>query len=241
MVPRRLARATALALTLLAAALLLPALADASNRRISISNYQWSSPEIDIDLNEHVTWFWTGPDTMHSITGDSPNAKQWDSDPGTLPQHRIGDDYQVSFTQPGVYSFQCKIHSLVRGDVTVSNTPGDPESEPDPIPKSNVDLVKPEMRAITLAPKFGRNGSSMKYSIAERGNLDVEYYRYSSKDQKQFAGYAKYKSYVGYNRARIGVRKPHFKPKAGRYLIKMRVTDESNNTSKVKKRRFRVF
>ena len=96
---------------------MLPAAADAANRRISISNYQWSDDDLHLDLGEHVTWYWTGPDTMHSITGQPPNATQWDSDPGTLPQHNIGDDYQLSFDQPGIYHFQCKIHSLVAGTV----------------------------------------------------------------------------------------------------------------------------
>ena len=91
-----------------------------------------------------MTWYWTGPDLMHSITGQPPNATQWDSDPGTLPQHSIGDDYQITFDKPGVYRFQCKIHSLVRGTVTVSDTPGNPEAEPDPVPKSNVDQRRAE-------------------------------------------------------------------------------------------------
>ena len=81
----------------------------------------------------------------------------------------------------------------------------------------------------------------MKYSLNERGKLDAEYYRLSRKGKKRFAGYATYKSYVGYNRARIGARKPHFKPKSGRYLVELRVTDKSNNTSKAKKRHFRIW
>ncbi len=82
--------ALALAVVLLAATLL-PAAADAANRRISISDYRWSSPDIHIDLGEHVTWYWVGPDTMHSVTGDSPNSLQFDSDPQTgQPNHDIG-------------------------------------------------------------------------------------------------------------------------------------------------------
>ena len=241
MVPRQLTRPLALALVLLATALLLPALADAANRRISISDYHWSDDDVKLDLGEHVTWYWTGPDTMHSITGQPPNATQWDSDPGTLPQHDIGDNFQLSFDKPGVYRFQCKIHSLVRGTVTVSDTPGNPDAEPDPVPKSNVDTKPPKMRNLSLPAKFGPRGAPLKYSLNERGKLDAEYYRLSRKGKKRFAGYATYKSYVGYNRARIGKRKPHFKPKPGRYLVELRVTDESNNSSKAKKRHFRIW
>ena len=235
-------RRAGLALVLLTAALLaLPAVADAANRRIAISDYQWSDDALHIDRGEHVTWYWTGPDTMHSVTGEPPNAGQWDSDPGSLPQHNIGDTYQLTFDQPGEYEFQCKIHSLVRGTVTVSNSPGDPESEPDPVPKSNVDLKAPKMRGVELARKFGPSGSPLRYSLNEGGKLAVEYFRLNRKGKERFAGYATYKAYVGYNRARVGERKPHFAPKSGRYVAKFRVTDNSNNTSKAKQRSFRIW
>ena len=235
-------RRAGLGLAILATLLLtLPAVADAANRRIAISNYLWSDDQLNLDLGEHVTWYWTGPDTMHSVTGQPPNAGQWDSDPGSLPQHNIGDTYQLTFDQPGEYEFQCKIHSLVRGTVTVSNSPGDPESEPDPIPKSNVDLTPPKMRNLELARKFGRSGSPLRYSLNESGKLDVEYYRVSRKGKERFAGWATYKSYVGYNRARIGKRKPNFKPKSGRYIAEFRVIDGSRNKSKAKRRSFRIW
>jgi len=240
LVPRRLTGLTALAL-ILTALLLAPVVADAANRRISISDYHWSDPDIHIDLGEHVTWYWTGPDTMHSVTGQPPNATQWDSDPGTLPQHNVGDDYEINFDKPGVYEFQCKIHSLVRGTVTVSNTPGDPETEPDPVPKSNVDLTPPRMRHVSVPAKVGKRGGPLTYTMNERGKLDVEYYRLSRKGRARFAGYATYKAHVGYNNARIGARKPHFKPKSGRYEIQLRASDQSRNTAKVKKRRFRIW
>jgi plastocyanin len=234
-------RRVGLGVVLLATLLLvLPAAADAANRRISISDYQWSDDALQIDLGEHVTWYWTGPDTMHSVTGQPPNATQWDSDPGTLPQHNIGDHFEIDFDKPGTYSFQCKIHSLVRGTVTVSNKPGDPDAEPDPVPKSNVDLKKPVLRDARIAPKFGPRGAPLQYSLNEPAKLDVEYYRYRGKGKPKFAGYATYKSHVGYNRARVK-RKPHFKPKSGRYMVELRATDEAHNTSKVKRLRFRIW
>lgn len=241
MVRRQLTRALALALAAATVLALLPALADAANRRIAISNYQWSDDDIHIDLGEHVTWYWTGPDTIHSVTGQPPNATKWDSDPGTLPRHLVGDKYEVTFDQPGTYSFHCKIHSLVRGTVTVSDTPGDPDSEPDPVPKSNVDLKAPKMRNVSLPRKFGKSGAPLRYSLGEPGKLEVEYYRISRKGKKRFAGYATYKAYVGYNRARIGKRKPNFVPKRGRYVAEFRVTDQANNTSKPKRRSFRIW
>jgi plastocyanin len=91
-----------------AGALLLPAGAAAQNTRVTISNYEWSIKEVHINLDEKVDWEWIGPDLMHSVTGVSPNAVQWDSDPGTgAPMHQAGDEYIIQFTEPGEYLFQC--------------------------------------------------------------------------------------------------------------------------------------
>ena len=110
----------------MALALAAPALG--ANRRIAIGHYQWSDPEIHLDLGEHVTWYWVGPDTMHSVTGTSPNDLGLDSDPGNdQPRHNVGSSFQLSFNTPGTYTFQCKLHSAVHGEVIVSSTPGRPE------------------------------------------------------------------------------------------------------------------
>ena len=54
--------------------LALPATAGATNQRVAISNYQWSIPDVQIDLGENVTWYWTGPDVVHSVTGEPPKC-----------------------------------------------------------------------------------------------------------------------------------------------------------------------
>ena len=107
--------------------------ADAANRRVAISNYQWSDRALELDLGEHVTWYWVGPDTMHSVTGDSPNARGIDSDTGIdLPEHHDRRQLPASFDAAGTYKLVCKLHSTVRGTVTVSDTPGDPASRARP-------------------------------------------------------------------------------------------------------------
>ena len=63
--------------------------ASATNTRVSIANYAWSNPQVQINLGEKVTWDWLGPDLAHSITGISANDLQWDSDPGkSVPMHQ---------------------------------------------------------------------------------------------------------------------------------------------------------
>lgn len=238
MVSRHLAIRGAVA-ALLALALL-PASASGANRRISISDYRWSDPDIQIDLGEHVTWYWTGPDTMHSVTGSSANAAGLDSDPQTgQPNHDIGDSFKLDFNQPGVYQFHCKLHSTVKGTITVSPVPGDPAGEPDPVPKSNVDLRPPRLREVRLGSRrFGRRGTSMKFSLGERAKLDADFYRYDADGRRHFAGYASWKGHVGFNGVRFGARREHFRPRPGRYLAVLRATDGAQNTADPRRLRF---
>lgn len=226
------------------AALLVPSAASADNRRISISNYAWSEMEFTIDRNEHVSWYWIGPDTMHSITGDSPDSEGIDSDPQVnQPQHRIGDTFRVDFNKPGTYSFRCKLHSTVRGTVTVSSTPGDPVTEPDPIPRSQVDLEAPNLRDLRLGSStVRRRGTSMRYSINERARIEIEYLRDKRRGGRRFAGYARYKGgHIGANGLRFGIERTNFPARPGRYLAKVRAIDKAANATRPFKLRFRII
>jgi plastocyanin len=226
-----------------ALALIWASAAQATNQRVAISNYQWSIPDLHIDMGEHVTWYWTGPDVVHSVTGDAPNDASIDSDPGNpLPDHPVGDSFAVDFPVPGVYPFRCKLHPSVRGTVTVSDKPGDPEGEPaQPVPKNNVDTKAPEIRQISLDPKtFRGRGEQLHFSISEPSKLDGEYYRIDRNGRRSFAGWDKWKAYVGLNEIRFGRRGKHFKAQPGRYVADLRATDYENNTSRPRTVHFRI-
>jgi plastocyanin len=237
-----ISRALRLALAATFVLALLPALADGANRRISISDYQWSDEDVQIDLGEHVTWYWTGPDTMHSVTGDSPNAAGLDSDPGnSQPNHKIGDSFKLDFNQPGTYRFRCKLHSTVRGTITVSPTPGNPSAEPDPVPRTNVDLKAPKMSDIRLAKQtFRRKGTRLRFGVGESGRISADFYRYDRDGKRRFAGYAIWNATVGFNTVPFGDRRKHFRPRPGRYVAELSATDRSANTSRTHRVRFRI-
>jgi plastocyanin len=235
-------RATAsIAAALLAALFLAPA-ASADNRRVAISDYTWTDTNIQIDLGEHVTWYWVGPDLMHSVTGQPPNATAIDSDPQTnQPQHELGDSFQASFDQPGTYLLQCKLHSTVRGTVTVSPTPGDPSFEPDPIPPIRVDRTPPRLRELALRNStFGRRGTSLSFSLGERSRVSVEYHRYDSAGKRRFAGFRTFKGHIGLNHAQFGKGSKNFRPRPGRYQAVIQATDGANNTSSERRLRFTI-
>ncbi|HEX4610302.1 MAG TPA: cupredoxin domain-containing protein [Urbifossiella sp.] len=225
----------AVALLAAAGALVLPAGAAAQNTRVTISNYEWSIKEVHINLDEKVDWEWIGPDLMHSVTGVSPNALQWDSDPGSeVPMHEAGDEYIIQFTQPGEYQFQCKMHPFVRGKVIVSDIPGEPDGSFGPKPALKVNLKPPTLGEVKLKkPSFkGTKGTLMHASISEGGTLDAEYYRLDSKGHRVYNGYHEWGTYIGINRFQLAARWKHFKARPGRYVVILRATDEANNTSK---------
>ena len=218
--------------------------AKAANTRVSISNFAWSSPRVEIDLNEKVTWDWIGPDLAHSVTGVSANALGWDSDPTTdAPSHQLGDSFTLQFPQPGAYLFQCKLHTAVRGEVVVSEVPGDPSSDPGPQAPLNLDVKRPTLGAVSVKRQqlHGRGGTPAAAQISERGTLEAEYYRLRPKGGRKFNGYAEWKAFIGINRFSLGAHSKHFKARPGRYLAVLRATDLAANTSKPVRKRFSIL
>jgi plastocyanin len=239
--------AAATAAVALSVALAVPAHAD--NTRISISDFQWSK-NAEIDLGESVTWDWIGPDTLHSVTGQPPNATQWDSDPGNVNPHPLGDTFTVSFDQPGVYSFRCKLHASVRGTVTVSGNPGNPNSDPGPQPPLNFDLVPPNFTGIylnqtSLGPRG--KGTGMNFGINEKSTITVDYYKLIKKRngkktrwKRKFAGYGEWQAHVGNNTINFAKRTSNFAARPGRYVGITFATDESINSTPETKLKFRI-
>ncbi|MEZ5076100.1 MAG: plastocyanin/azurin family copper-binding protein [Solirubrobacterales bacterium] len=218
--------------------------ASAANTRVPIFDFAWHPNVVEIDLGEKVTWDWLGPDLAHSVTGVSANAAGWDSDPDTdAPSHQPGDTFTVQFDQPGVYLFQCKLHSAVRGEVIVSSTPGDPSSDPGPQAPINIDVKKPTLGGVRLARKRtkGKKGIGFRANVSERGTLDGEYYRFNSKGKRRYSGYRVWSSFIGVNNLKVGARWKHFKAKPGRYEVVLRAIDEANNVSKPVHKRFRIL
>jgi plastocyanin len=239
-VHRRLTSAAALCL---AAALVLAAPAMGANRRVAIGHYQWSNPLINLDLGEHVTWYWVGPDTMHSVTGTSANDEGIDSDKGLdFPHHDLGDSFQLSFNTPGTYTFQCKLHSAVRGTVVVSDQPGNPNAEPDPVPPNNVDLTPPYLDGLRLdSTGFSGGGTRLHFGLDERGSVDAEIYRLTGpRHRRHFAGWQHWRAYVGLNSVRFGNPSKHFNPSPGRYVAEVRATDRSSNTGRAQRVGFSI-
>ncbi len=225
----------------LAAAAAAPA-ARAADAKIAIGHYKWSRPVVHVDLGQRVTWYWVGPDTMHSVTGITPNDQGVDSDPETNePEHRIGDHFRVSFSHPGIYQFQCKLHPIVHGEVIVSDTPGNPADDPDPIPKPSVDLMRPTLSGLFLTPRgAGLSGTTLHYSLDDVSLVDAEIWHASKGERGRYAGWQQFHGHIGFNEVRFAARGRHFVPRPGRYIAYLTPTDPYNNVGRTKTLHFTV-
>jgi plastocyanin len=239
--------AAAALLATIALSAVLAAPAKAVNTRVSISDFRWSQ-DPSIDLNESVTWDWIGPDLLHSVTGTGPGGVEIDSDPGlSTPVHSLGDTFTVRFDEPGQYSFQCKLHRGVGGTVTVSDQPGDPDSDPGPQPPLKVDMEAPQLDEVRLLrTRIGHRGrgTTLAFAVNERGIADVDYYRVvrvaKRRWVRRFAGYSEWSTFIGYNRVPFARNSPTFRPRPGRYVALLRATDESANMTDPVTLRFEI-
>jgi plastocyanin len=234
--------AVAAALTAAAGGLAAAPGARADDAKVAIGHYRWTPDVVNIDLGEHVTWYWVGPDTMHSVTGISPNDLDIDSDPGSaVPHHRLGDRFTVTFDEPGTYVFRCKMHPIVRGEVIVSDTPGNPLLDPDPIPPLNVDFTRPHVSAIHLRPAaFGTGGTTIHYSLDDRSSIDAEIWHDVDGHRGRYAGWQRFRGHIGYNIARFATRGRHFRPRPGRYLALLTPTDRAFNVGPTRRIAFTI-
>jgi plastocyanin len=225
----------ALGLALLAT-LAVTGTARAADAKVAIGHYRWSTDVVHVELGQHVTWYWVGPDTMHSVTGISADDLTLDSDPNThQPDHRIGDHFSLTFDQPGVYEFQCKLHPVVHGEVIVSAAPGDPNDDPDPIPPLSISLMRPTLSDIALAPRhFSLSGTTLHYALDDSSLIDAEIWHFSHGHRGTYAGWEQWRGHIGFNQAQFASRRPHFRPRPGRYIAYMTPTDLFGNVGRTR-------
>ena len=216
--------------------------ARAADVKVAIGHYHWSNAVVHVDLGQHVTWYWVGPDTEHSVTGTSANDLTDDSDPGRLPNHSVGSTFRLTFSQPGVYEFQCKLHPVVHGEVIVSDTPGNPSDDPDPIPKLNVDLTRPTLSDTFLsAASFRGSGTTLNLALDDQSLIDAEIWHVAHGRRSSYAGWQTWRAHIGFNYLPFGARTRHFRPAPGRYVAFVQATDLFSNVSTTQRVTFRIL
>jgi plastocyanin len=226
-----------------AAALLGTATARAADAKVAIGHYKWSQTVVHVDLGQRVTWYWVGPDTMHSVTGISANDTSEDSDPDNAqPDHKLGFTFRLSFNQPGVYEFRCKLHPVVHGEVVVSGTPGNPLDDPDPVPKLNVLLIRPTLTQVFLSkPRFPTAGTTLHLALNDPSLIDAEIWHVSHGHRSAYAGWQRWRAHIGYNYLPFGARARHFRPAPGHYVAFLQATDLYNNVGRIRRVPFTIL
>jgi plastocyanin len=217
--------------------------ARAADAKVAIGDYRWSHPVVQVDLGQHVTWYWVGPDTMHSVTGVSDNDLGEDSDPRTSePDHRVGDHFRLSFSRPGVYQFRCKLHPVVHGEVIVSSVPGDPADDPDPLPRPHVELTRPTLTDVFLQTRRpSPSGTSLHLALDDPSSIDAEIWHADARGRRlSYAGWQQWHAHIGFNELPFAGPGRHFRPRAGRYVAYLQATDLYNNASRTHTLRFAV-
>jgi plastocyanin len=233
----------AVAVALAGASASLPSPARASDAKVAIGDYRWSHPVVHVDLGQRVTWYWVGPDTMHSVTGVSANDAGEDSDPHRAePEHRVGHTFRLSFSRPGVYEFRCKLHPVVHGEVIVSATPGNPADDPDPIPRPNVNLMKPTLTDFFLASRRSSpQGTELHLALDDPSVIDAEIWHADRRGRRTtYAGWQQWRGHIGLNELPFATRGRHFTPRPGRYVAYVKATDMYNNVSRTRTLRFTI-
>ncbi len=81
-----------------------------------------------VAVGDTVIWFWEGiVFRNHSVTADSGQAEQFDSDPAGPPTnatHPSSEGFAHTFSHEGTFTYYCKVHPQMRGSVEVVTPPG---------------------------------------------------------------------------------------------------------------------
>jgi plastocyanin len=98
---------------------------------------------VTVGVGEPVLWAWRGAVRNHSVTADAGQAERFDSDPGEPPgqvTHSETETFVHVFRNEGTFTYYCKVHPSMRGEVKVVHlTPSD--------------LTRPRLGGVRVGPR----------------------------------------------------------------------------------------
>ena len=134
------------------------------------------------------------------------------------PRHDLGDSFQLTFNQPGTYTFQCKLHSGVRGTVHRLRQARRPEQggRPGPEDQRRPDAAAPERRQAPSSSSFGRKGTTLRMGHEREVDASTpSTTRCRNGHRGKFAGWHDWHAHVGFNDARVRQQRPALRREAG--------------------------
>jgi plastocyanin len=114
--------------------------------QVAVGQFKYAPAGASIYAGDYVLWSWDGPDTNHSVTADAGQAMDFDSDggkPAGQVNHPLGDGYGISFPTAGTFHYHCKVHTFMKGTITVQPAPGGTATPPAAAPQLTKVTVKP--------------------------------------------------------------------------------------------------
>ena len=174
---------------------------------VTVTNFAFTPSAVNIAAGETVTWRFAGPDVNHSATSDPGQAESWDSDPGNAsPSHTAGDAFPHTFTQPGTYTYFCKVHPFMRARVVVGAAGQGPPAG---------DTTAPQLSTLKANAKRRR----VTFKLDEAATVAVKLRGPTRKDQTLNG------------KAGTNVLKLPKRMKAGRHTVTLTATDAAGNKS----------
>lgn len=139
-----------------------------STETVTIQNFAFSPPEIDISPGMTVVWI-NNDSTTHTTTSDMRGAESWNS--GNLAP---GQSFSWVFRTVGSYSYHCAIHPSMHGTVRVVQTATSMtnlETYTAPTPTSSATKVSTSM----TMPSYSPNPLALNYNQSASSNESTEY------------------------------------------------------------------
>jgi plastocyanin len=142
-------------------------------------NNRWEPANVAINPGETVTWSFAGTTGFHNVQSSgsnwNPTFRNGEADRGLPPA-------SYTFTNPGVYVFECQVHAnTMRGTVTVGNPPPPPppplseqhwanEQQP-PSSLERTDETRPRLSRVRA--RAVRDGARVRFRLSERARVTV--------------------------------------------------------------------
>jgi plastocyanin len=191
---------------------------------VVIADNAFSPQTITVAAGDAVIWFWSGPDTNHSVTSDSGQDESFDSDRGeaaALVRHERDDAYSHRFEGIGTYHYHCKVHASMRGTVEVRKPP----------PR---DVTRPRVTDLRVTPARASRSARARFTISEAGFVIVSVRRAGSSKVVRSAS-----AFLRRGRRSVGFSVRGLR--TGRYRARVVAEDNATNTSRPASARFRVI
>ena len=190
--------------------------------------------ETRVATGDTVVWKWLGPSGDHSVAADPGQAESFDSDPGKEPaaiSHPAGFAFTHQFTRAGRFTYRCRVHPAMSGEVTVVALPPRDVKRP-AISKLS---VRPSRVCPSSSSRCRATRAYIHLSLSEPATVVGRIDRGTGRGWKLERTFD-FDVRKGRARHRLYVR--GFEP--GPYRIRLVAYDYANNRSPSKRVRFRI-